>query len=133
MRLFSCAAKPEYEFVRDTFGYPQTIMLDIWAYADLIFFIRYRRILTSILVAPTWRNYLYFIKGTPGNQSQEFLSSDYYQKWELTNQLSPVFGADSPLWKKSNLLSTQKYAELFEFVYLLRSCCFLFFPGNRQI
>lgn len=89
MRLFSCAAKPEYEFVRDTFGYPDNYV----RYLGLCRFDILHTVQADpnlILVAPTWRNYLYFIKGTPGNQSQEFLSSDYYQKWDsLIN--SPQF------------------------------------------
>ncbi len=59
MRLFSCAAKPEFEFVRDTFGYPD-------GYVQYLGLCRFDALhaakadLSLILIAPTWRHYLYF-------------------------------------------------------------------------
>ena len=54
MDLFVCGAKPEYEYIRDTFGYPEHVP----QYVGLARFdnlIRAERKEKMILVMPTWR------------------------------------------------------------------------------
>ena len=58
MDLFVCGAKPEYEYIRDTFGYPEHVP----QYVGLARFdnlIRAERKEKMILVMPTWRGSKY--------------------------------------------------------------------------
>lgn len=73
MRLFACAAQPEYEFVRDTFGYPDGYVryLGLCRFDDLH---RAQADQDLILIAPTWRQYL-----REGKHS--FGDSDYFHAW----------------------------------------------------
>lgn len=80
MRLFSCAAKPEFEFVRNTFGYPD-------GYVQYLGLCRFDALhaakadLSLILIAPTWRHYLYFDCDSHETSGCDFLESDYYKAW----------------------------------------------------
>lgn len=76
--MFCCAAKPEYEFVRNTFGYPPGVvrhvglcrfdgLYDTNADASLV------------LIVPTWRMWLERNRGADARQA--FLNSKYYREW----------------------------------------------------
>lgn len=75
--LFICGAKKEYEFVKESFGYP----INNVKYTGLARFDNYsnynkKNIKRFILIAPTWRNWI-------KNKKQEY---DYFDKWnELIN------------------------------------------------
>lgn len=83
MRLFICGAKPEYDFVREKFGYPD-------GYVAYTGFARFDRLLEEcpqkkqILVSPTWRSYLRTLSSDPykTNISEDFIQSEYYQTWK---------------------------------------------------
>lgn len=73
--LFCCAAQPEYEFVRDRFGYPEGVV-------QLLGFCRFDHLLHAeadkdlILIVPTWRMDLQRHK-----DEGMFLQSEYYRHW----------------------------------------------------
>ena len=73
--LFCCAAQPEYEFVRDRFGYPEGVV-------QLLGFCRFDHLLHAeadkdlILIVPTWRMDLQRHK-----DAELFLQSEYYRHW----------------------------------------------------
>lgn len=83
MRLFVCAAKKEYEYIRDTFGYPQ-------GYVQYLGFSRFDRLYdlkikkNQILVMPTWREWI----ATPSKKSSElddmesFCTTEYFREWQ---------------------------------------------------
>lgn len=82
--LFACGAEPEYEFVRDYFGYPNEIVkyLGLCRYDNLLQFETKKQ----ILLMPTWRQYLPSQSFTKKNTTEEiealkrqFLHSDYYK------------------------------------------------------
>ena len=78
MSLFCCAAKPEYEFVRDTFGYPEGTV----QYLGLCRFDPLHSCSADkdlVLVVPTWRMWLERKNGQEGEN--DFLSSEYYRHW----------------------------------------------------
>lgn len=71
--LFICGAKPEYEFVKNTFGHPNGVV----RYTG---FARYDNLhgydtKREILIMPTWRMYL------ADMNREEFMRSDYYIHW----------------------------------------------------
>ena len=78
LSLFCCAAKPEYEFIRDTFGYPEEV-------ARYVGFCRFDGLHDCktdkdlLLIVPTWRMWLQRQKGSEGEQA--FLESEYYKHW----------------------------------------------------
>lgn len=74
MDLFICGAKPEYEFVKRTFGHPEGVV----CYTGLARYDNLHNHVTNneILIMPTWRMYL-------SNLSKEdFVRSDYYVHWD---------------------------------------------------
>lgn len=82
MSMFVCSAKAEYEFVRDTFGYPKGTV----RYLGLTRFDGLHNIHTDpkqILVMPTWREWI----ATPSSKSksldcmQSFETTQYYKCW----------------------------------------------------
>ena len=83
--LFICGAKPEYEFVKKTFGHPEGVV----RYTG---FARYDNLhghatTNDVLVMPTWRMYLSDLN------NEDFIRSDYYIHWhEVLNnpQLSAI-------------------------------------------
>lgn len=78
MALFACAAEPEYEFVRDTFGYPEGVVQHL----GLCRFDRLHAAVPDeslVLIIPTWRVYLERMKGSKGQSL--FLESDYFRAW----------------------------------------------------
>ena len=82
MRLFICGAKPEYEFVKENFGYPE----DYVAYTG---FSRFDYLLEpyeqkrQILIAPTWRSWLRTASSDPykKNSNKHITESEYYKTW----------------------------------------------------
>lgn len=85
MRCFICGAKPEYEYVKSVFGYPD-------GYVRYTGLARYdylhENIVVSgrILIMPTWREWLQenVVKGYDGNNEvgSDFVDSDYYHNWD---------------------------------------------------
>ena len=78
MSLFCCAAKPEYEFVRDTFGYPEGTVqyLGLCRFDPLHSCVADKNL---VLIVPTWRMWLERKSGQEGEN--DFLSGDYYRHW----------------------------------------------------
>lgn len=78
MQLFVCGAKPEYEFVKDTFGHKEVVV----QYTGFARFDNLHDVVTKrqVLVMPTWRMYV--------ANEREFLKSDYFKYWQsfLQNQ-----------------------------------------------
>lgn len=82
MRIFLCGAKPEYEFVKEKFGYPEENV----KYLGLPRFDELHNLTINkkqILVMPSWREWLdrktdaYYKFGYDG----VFEHSEYFQKW----------------------------------------------------
>lgn len=83
MRLFICGAKPEYDFVREKFGYPE-------GYVAYTGFARFDYLLEpypqkrQILISPTWRSFLRQASSDPYKQgsNREITESQYYKTWK---------------------------------------------------
>lgn len=71
MRLFVCGAKPEYEYIRDTYGHEENVV----QYTGLARYDNLHDIKTKkqILIMPTWRRFIQ----TKG----DLLNSKYFQEW----------------------------------------------------
>ena len=78
--LFICGARPEYEFVKNVFGHPESVV----CYTGLARHDNLHGHITKrdILIMPTWRKYLSNL------DNEEFMRSDYYCRWNevLHNQ-----------------------------------------------
>ncbi len=82
MRLFICGAQPEYDFVREKFGYPQGWV----AYTG---FARFDYLLEpypqkkQLLISPTWRAYLRSASSDPykSGSNEGIMQSEYYKTW----------------------------------------------------
>ncbi len=84
MSCFICGAKPEYEYVRDNFGYPKGSV----KYTGLA---RYDNLHESIvvknriLIMPTWREWLQknVVRDYVGNteNAEDFCHSEYFLRW----------------------------------------------------
>ena len=77
LSLFCCAAKPEYEFIRDTFGYPEGVV-------QYTGFCRFDALLDAapdpslLLILPTWRMWL----ERDCKTAEAFIGSEYYRGWQ---------------------------------------------------
>lgn len=73
--LFVCAAKPEYDYIHQNYGYDEKIvqMLGFCRYDDLY---KIDELSHKILVMPTWRFNL------RGATKEEFMKSEYYKAFE---------------------------------------------------
>ena len=77
LSLFCCAAQPEYEFVRDTFGYPEGAV-------RLLGFCRFDELTGAepdrdlVLILPTWRMWLERTCRT----AADFRNSEYFRGWQ---------------------------------------------------
>lgn len=77
LSMFCCAAKPEYEFVRDTFGYPEGVV----RYTG---FCRFDALLNAepdpslVLILPTWRMWL----ERECRTAAAFSESEYFRGWQ---------------------------------------------------
>ena len=71
--LFVCGAKPEYEFIKNTFEYENNVPVytGLSRYDNLDFF----QTRNQILFMPTWRRNLCNLS------SQEFIESKFYKNW----------------------------------------------------
>lgn len=87
MRLFICGAYPEYQFVRDNFGYPEE-------YVQYLGFSRFDALHNiqpnpkQIVLMPTWRNWLGLetTKSYKFDDISDFKNTEYFQKYnELIN------------------------------------------------
>lgn len=81
MRLFICGAKPEYTYVCEKFGYPN-------GYVKYTGFARFDRLLEAhkvkkqVLLAPTWRRWLYHTSSNPyENTCNNLHDSDYVKTY----------------------------------------------------
>lgn len=109
MRLFICGAKPEYDFVKEKFGYPD-------GYVAYTGFARFDYLLEDypqkkqILVSPTWRLYLRSASSDPYKQDSngKITESLYYKTWKsfLQNKklqaLCEEFGYDIKFFPHRN-------------------------------
>lgn len=82
MRLFVCGAKKEYEFIRDTYGYPKDYVKYLGlARFDGLHDFHVKK--NQILVMPSWREWI----ATPTSKSKnfddvsDFKKTEYYQQW----------------------------------------------------
>ncbi len=103
VNLFVCAAKPETEFVKATFGYPEGAVQELG-------FARFDNLQDTstgnkqILIMPTWRAWLSKGHSKSLQEAKEkFKNSLYYQKWSSVLQ-------SERLWK---LLEENNYTVLF--------------------
>lgn len=82
--MFICAAKPEYDFVCETFGYDK----DVVQYTGLARFDGLYGADTDkdlVMIVPTWRMYLH--RNSESLSAEAFQKTKYYQAWNsvLTN------------------------------------------------
>jgi hypothetical protein len=84
MRLFVCGAYPEYEYVRDTFGYPK----DYVQYLGLCRFDDLHRVEVNpkqIVIMPTWRNWFRMNSKSGADidsEKRDFRISEYYRRFQ---------------------------------------------------
>jgi len=81
-KLFVCGAKPEYEFVKDKFGYPEQAVRYLgFCRFDNLF--DYERNSKQILIMPTWRSYLVRAHNNVSDRDlyDDFINTEYYKKW----------------------------------------------------
>ena len=82
MRLFVCGAYPEYQFIRDTFGYPEGYV----QYLGLCRFDTLHGHQTDprrILVMPSWREWLTnkIRRSYEFDDIDHFTNTEYFQRW----------------------------------------------------
>ena len=71
VQLFICGAKPEYDFIREEFGYPAgAVQYTGLARYDTLHDAETKN---QILIMPTWRMYI--------TEENDFLQSEYFQQW----------------------------------------------------
>lgn len=74
MKLLFCGAKPEYDYILQNFGHPESVVRYTgFARFDALHDQKPKR---QILVMPTWRKYLRHAS------EEEFLKSDYYRRFQ---------------------------------------------------
>lgn len=82
IRLFVCGARPEYDFVKTTFGYPEqnVVCTGMCRYDALI---HSEKNGGAILVIPTWRKWIAHdsIFKHRDNNIETFQKTDYYKQW----------------------------------------------------
>jgi len=84
--LFVTSAKPEYEYVKEKFGYPEGVVQYL-GLARMDIFQQAKVNPKQIVIMPTWRQYLAREQNILGN-NQEFTKTDYFQKYSqlINNQ-----------------------------------------------
>ena len=72
--LICCGAKPEYEFIKDSFGYDESVA----QYTGLARFdgLQNVKVKKEILIMPTWRRWLDKV-----NNEEDFSRSEFFQEW----------------------------------------------------
>ena len=110
--LFCCAAKPEYEFVRDTFGYPEGAVQYVGLCRfDSLYSCEADKEL--VLIVPTWRMWLERKIGQEGEK--EFLSSEYYWNWngfinsDELHELLRIYGKRAVFCLHRNMEKYERY------------------------
>ena len=78
-KMFVCSAKREYEFVRDTFGYPAGYVKNV-GLARFDNLHNYKENKKQILIMPTWRNW-FGGKTEFDNNSELFKTTQFYINW----------------------------------------------------
>ena len=75
---FICGAKPEYDFVKKEFGYPQDAVkyLGFCRFDNLHNF----KVKKQILIMPTWRQW-FGMNGNKAVSNEEFIKSDYFNRY----------------------------------------------------
>lgn len=115
MRMFVCSVPREYEFVRDTYGYPQGYvkMLGLCRYDNLFPVESEEKIL---LVMPTWRKWIAHSVANPVEQFENFNETEFAISWKNFLEDPKLH----ELLKKENMKlvfylhrNMQKYAEYF--------------------
>ena len=119
MRLFVCGALKEYNFIRDTYGYPEGYVkyLGLTRFDGLHDF-KVKK--NQVLVMPSWREWI----ATPTSKSKEldsdvknFVSTDYYQHWnavlnsEKIDKILKEYNLELIFYPHRNM---QKYIEEFK-------------------
>ena len=80
-KYFITGAKPEHEFVKSYFGYPEgTIQLTGFARFDALH--DFKTVKNRILIMPTWRKWLKLRSEARTEADRNLLSSEYYMKWK---------------------------------------------------
>ena len=78
-KTFVCAARPEYEFIKEKFGYPE-------GYVQYLGFPRFDNLINNrtnkkeIVLMPTWRNWLGRDINSLG-EKQDFTETEYYKRF----------------------------------------------------
>ena len=76
---FICGAKPEYDYIKERFGYPdKNLVLTGFARFDNLINVTVDEDL--ILIMPSWRDWLGGIEAA-GGEKTEFTDSEYFIKW----------------------------------------------------
>lgn len=80
--MFACGAKPEYEYIKKHFGYPEKVV----QYVGFTRFDNLQKlgeIKRQVLVMPTWREYLARPHGkvSEADLKTQFAQSKYFKKW----------------------------------------------------
>ena len=85
VKMFLTTAQPEYDYIKEKFGYPEGIV----QYLGFPRFDGLHDDITDkdmILVMPTWRTYIHkagpMIEGAENVETQNFLDSDFYRHWK---------------------------------------------------
>lgn len=88
--LFMCSLKKEFFYLRDVYGYSENslALTGLARHDDLISSAKDDK---YIFVAPTWRNYFKDIS------EEEFVSSDYFKKWNSLLEKIVVFAKSNHL------------------------------------
>jgi len=117
LSLFCCGAKPEYEFVRDTFGYTESAI----KYVGFCRFDQYHEAAPDkdmVLILPTWRMWLERDKSERGRKA--FLSSSYYHYWNALLQdgkLSELLKK----WEKRAIFCVHRNMQAYEALFQSKS------------
>lgn len=82
MRLFICGAKPEYEFVKENFGYPEDYVV-YTGFSRFDYLLEPYEQKRQLLIAPTWRSWLRTASSDPykKNSNKHITESEYYKTW----------------------------------------------------
>lgn len=85
-KYFICGAKPEYDYVKERFGYPDgSVILTGFPRWDNLKHKNKNDEIKHILIMPTWRNWLGGEKNVVF-KTRDFKKTEYYQRWnELIN------------------------------------------------
>ena len=159
IKLFICGAKPEFNFIREKFGYPSgAVQYTGFARFDNLHDGNTKR---QILIMPTWRKYI--------SDEESLLESEYYHQWNRVlkdphlveylekNDLNAVFyphfeiqkylhhfqpGSDrviladfahydvQTLLKESKLLVTDYSSVFFDFAYMRKPVVYFQFDNE---